>query len=154
MKDIAKLSVFLDKFTDKVIKNVAKAQQDTAKEIWQDVVNNAPVDTGNYIASIKVGDTIKEGNTIKTEIYTNASVSTLNGKTYNLGYLLENGTSPHLILPVNAKMLHFVINGEDVFTKKVNHPGTIAQPHFKPALDKNINTYLNNIAKAVKEAEK
>lgn len=154
MKDIAKLSAYLDKFTNKVIENVAKTQRETAKTIWEDVVKNAPVDTGGYVSSIEVSPTVKEGNTIRTEIYTNATVSTLSGATYNLGYLLENGTSPHLIEPVNSNVLHFVVNGEDVFAKRVNHPGTVAQPHFQPALDKNVSTYLENIDRAVKEAEK
>lgn len=154
MKDINKLSVKIDKFTKQVIENIAKVQQETAKTIWEDVVNNAPMDTGGYISSIQVSPTEKEGNTIRTEIYTDATVSTLGGKTYNLGYLLENGTSPHLIEPVNAKMLHFVIGGQDIFAKRVNHPGTKAQPHFKPALDKNRRTYKENIRRAVKEAEK
>lgn len=154
MKDINKLSTYIDKFTKQVIENVSKVQQETAKTIWEDVVNNAPMNTGEYVSSIKVSPTEKKGNTIRTEIYTDATVSTLGGKTYNLGYLLENGTSPHLIEPVNAKMLHFVIGGQDIFAKRVNHPGTKAQPHFKPALDKNRRAYKENIRRAVKEAEK
>ena len=153
MKDISKLSAYLDKFTKQVIENVTKAQQETAQKVWEDVVNNAPMDTGNYVSSIQVSPTEKKGNTIRTEIYTDATVSTLGGKTYNLGYLLENGTSPHLIEPVNAKMLHFIIGGQDIFAKRVNHPGTVAQPHFKPALEKNESLYKENIARAVKEAE-
>lgn len=153
MRDIATLSAYLDKFTNKVIENVTKAQRETAESICEDVVDNAPMDTGGYISSIKISPTQHDGNTIKTEIYTDATVSTLGGATYNLGYLLENGTSPHLIEPVNANVLHFQIGGEDIFAKRVNHPGTTARPHFKPALEKNINTYLQNIDKAVKEAE-
>lgn len=154
MKDISKLSAYLHKFTDQVIENVVKAQSETARQVWEDVVNTAPMDTGGYVSSIKVSQTEKKGNTITTEIYTDATVSTLGGATYNLGYLLENGTSPHLIEPVNSNVLHFQIGGEDIFTKRVHHPGTIAQPHFQPALDKNRQTYLENIRKAVKEAEK
>lgn len=157
MRDIATLSAYLDKFTNKVIENVTKAQQETARTIWEDVINISSEkineNTGNYVSSIQVSPTEQNGNTIKTEIYTDATVSTLGGATYNLGYLLENGTSPHLIEPVNANVLHFQIGGEDIFTKRVNHPGTTARPHFKPALEKNINTYLQNIDKAVKEAE-
>ena len=153
MKDISKLSVTINKFTKNAIKNIEEAQRKTAQRIWEDVVNIAPMDTGNYVSSIQISPTLKDGNTIRTEIFTNATVSTLGGTTYNLGFLLENGTSPHLIEPVNANVLHFVINGEDIFAKRVHHPGTVAQPHFKPALDKNKITYVENIARAVKEAE-
>lgn len=153
MKDISKLTEYIGKFTDKVIQNVSKAQRETAEKVWEDIVQDAPMDTGNYVSSIKLGDTVKVGDTISTEIYTNATVSTMGGKTYNLGYLLENGTSPHLIEPVVANVLHFQINGEDIFAKRVYHPGTIAQPHFIPALMKNKQLYKENIKKAVKEAK-
>lgn len=47
---------------------------------------------------------------------------------------IENGTRPHVIVPRNAKALRFVVNGQVVFAKKVNHPGTRAYPAMGPAL--------------------
>lgn len=40
------------------------------------------------------------------------------------GYV-DQGTEPHIIKPVNAKVLHWVDanTGEDVFAREVNHPG-------------------------------
>ena len=35
----------------------------------------------------------------------------------------EYGTNPHPIRPVRAQVLHFIVNGDEVFTKYVNHPG-------------------------------
>ena len=40
--------------------------------------------------------------------------------------LLETGTAPHVITPKNASALAFNWNGQDVFFKRVNHPGTQA----------------------------
>lgn len=33
-------------------------------------------------------------------------------------------TKPHVIEAKNAKMLHYIKNGKDVFRKRVNHPGS------------------------------
>lgn len=38
-------------------------------------------------------------------------------------YVLQ-GTRPHLIRPRRAKALHFYVDGAEVFTKLVRHPGT------------------------------
>lgn len=45
---------------------------------------------------------------------------------YNLDYALihHEGSAPHTIVPVKAKVLHFKVGGVDVFVKQVNHPGT------------------------------
>ena len=155
MKDISKLSEYVDKFTNKVIENVTKAQQETAQKVWEDVVDNAPYKDGDYIASIRVSDTTKKGNTISTEIFTEAQVMTKSGNSYNLGLLLETGTNPHAI--PNAFGWGDKYGYDSVqYKKTLNpnwHPGTIAQPHFKPALEKNKSLYKENIKRAIKEAE-
>ena len=48
---------------------------------------------------------------------------------------VEFGTSPHVIRPNAKKALKFKSKGKAVFAKKVMHPGTRAQPFFRPALD-------------------
>lgn len=153
MKNIVSLSVDISNYGDRVIDNLMKAQSNTGYVVQQEAKYLAPVNTGKYRNSIELGETRYDGATITTDVYTKATVYTLSGKTYNLGKLLEEGTSPHLIEPVNSEYLHFKIMGEDIFTKRVNHPGTIAQPHFIPALQKNIALYKSNIRKAMKEAK-
>lgn len=154
MKDISKLSAYLDKFTDQVIENVVKAQSETAKNIQEDAKS---VFSGTeYAESIQVSDTEVKDNTISTEIFTDKTVDTKSGNVYNLGFLLETGTDPHAI--PNAFGWGDIYGYESEMYKRTLdpdwHPGTISQPHFKPALEKNVNTYLENIRKAVKEAEK
>ncbi|MDD4984189.1 MAG: hypothetical protein PHQ43_00170 [Dehalococcoidales bacterium] len=58
------------------------------------------------------------------------------------GYFVREGTAPHEIRPVRAKALRFQIGGQIVFARKVNHPGTAANPYhvrvyqrLKPQLD-------------------
>lgn len=48
---------------------------------------------------------------------------------------VEFGTSPHVIKPVNKKALKFKVDNKTIFSKKIMHPGTEAQPYFRPALD-------------------
>lgn len=145
-----KLSEKFDKISDKIIKNIIEAQRETAEIVCNDVKELAPKgETGKYAQSIKVGETNVTRDKITTQIYTEAKVVSTKGKEYNLGYLLETGTSPHLIEPVFAQALHFVINGEDIFAKLVHHPGTIAQPHFSTGLYMNRLIYKQKLNKAI-----
>lgn len=48
---------------------------------------------------------------------------------------VEEGTPPHVILPVNASVLRFVVPGVGVvFARVVNHPGTTATRWFATTL--------------------
>ena len=153
MKDINRLSIDILNFGNRAADNIIKAQSDTAYVIQQDAKNLAPEDTGAYKESIELGETQVNNGVITTSVYTDATVTTLSGTSYNLGRLLEEGTRPHEIRATNAQALHFTIMGNDVFVKSVLHPGTIAQPHFLPALNMNRALYVENIRKAVKEAK-
>lgn len=155
MKSIDRLSVDILNFGNRAVDNIVKAQRDTAETIWEDVIANAPYKTGEYISSIKVGDTTQSGYTINTTVYTDATViAKASGKSYNLGQLLEEGTMPHEIYPVESSVLRWIdVNGEVRFAKHVHHPGTVSQPHFLPALNKNRSVYIDNIRKAIKEAK-
>ena len=153
MKDINRLSVDILNFGNRAVDNIIKAQSDTAYVIQQDAKNLAPENTGAYKESIELGETQVNNGVISTSVYTDATVYTLSGTSYNLGRLLEEGTRPHEIRATNAQALHFTIMGKDVFAKSVLHPGTIAQPHFLPALNMNRALYVENIRKAVKEAK-
>lgn len=49
---------------------------------------------------------------------------------------VEYGTKPHVIRPVRAEYLVFKSkSGQWVRTKKVNHPGTKAQPFIRPVVN-------------------
>lgn len=147
MKTLDNLADFIEKKANNIDNIVAKIQDKVAEKIRNDVVENAPYKTGMYVDSIKVYPTEIKNNTITTFIGTNLWVGpTLSeGKSYNLGYLLEHGTLPHDIYPYDTNSLKFEIDGKVVFAKHVWHPGTIAQPHFRLALEKNKKFYKDNI---------
>ena len=159
MKNIYSLNVDLVNFSNKVIENIKNAQSNTAYVIQQDVKYFAPDDKGIYKQSIQLGETTYDGSTIKTSVYTDATVSAKsNGNTYNLGMLLETGTDPHAIPNAWGKGYTYGYTGPDGRYHKGTmdpdwHPGSIPQPHFLPALNRNIALYKNNIKKAVKEAK-
>jgi hypothetical protein len=43
------------------------------------------------------------------------------------------GTQAHPIEPVSARALHFFVDGDEVFTKHVEHPGTSPNPYNRVA---------------------
>lgn len=150
MKDISNLETDITHIFGNITDRLINVQKETAINIMNDAKRLAPVgETGEYRNSIKVSDTKVTENSIETMIYTDAKVSSLEGQSYNLGYLLENGTQPHTILPKNSDTLVFNIDGETIFAKKVSHPGTNPQPHFIPALQKNKFKYKVNVVKAM-----
>ena len=151
MKLISQLSIDLERASKKVIDNLIQAQQDAAKDIWNEVVSTAPMKTGGFITSIEVSPTTRENDTIKTLIGSKLTVTSLEGKSYNLGKLLETGTMPHKIVAVNARVL---TDGENFFGKEVNHPGTRAYNFYQNALNKNKTNYKKRIKQAVKEGMK
>lgn len=58
------------------------------------------------------------------------------GSDHPIAELHAKGTRPHVILPRNARALRFTVAGGDVvFAKRVNHPGTRANPYLEQALE-------------------
>jgi hypothetical protein len=47
---------------------------------------------------------------------------------------VEFGTKAHIIEPKNKQALRFKIGNKTIITKKVQHPGTDAQPFIRPVL--------------------
>lgn len=109
---------------DLVVKTGLKIEQ-TAKE-------TAPVNTGNYRSEINYDGA-------------NAVIARAN---YSAD--IEYGTGAHIISPVTAKALHFKKDGQDVFAKKVNHPGTKPNPVMRNAAAK----VQKEIPQIWKEAQK
>ena len=84
---------------------------------------NCPVDKGRLKNSINLNPSIPG--------YANYILS----DAVEYGAAVEFGTAPHIIRPNAMKALKFKSGGKNVFAKKINHPGTRAQPFFRPALD-------------------
>lgn len=158
MKNFSSFSIDLSKFGDKLIENLIKEQSNTGYVIQQDAKFFAPANTGEYRRTIKLKETTFDGKEIRTEVYTDATVSTKDGINYNLGRLLEEGTRPHAIPNAWGKGYTFGYMDELGNYHKGTmdpdwHPGTPEQPHFIPALQRNVRLYKTNIGKAIKEAK-
>lgn len=90
-----------------VLKNAtASTLQEAGFKVEDEAKKTAPVDSGYYRNNI--------GFDGKNKVIANADYSAA----------LEYGTKPHVIEPKAAKALHFQSDGQDVFAKRVNHPGT------------------------------
>ena len=50
--------------------------------------------------------------------------------------LLQNGTKPHVIEAKRAGMLRFMVNGQVLFRRRVNHPGTAERPFVSEARER------------------
>lgn len=102
-----------------VLKNAtASTLQEAGFKIEEEAKKAAPANTGYYRNNI--------GFDGRNKVIANASYSAD----------IEYGTKPHVIEPKTAKALHFQSDGEDVFTKKVNHPGTKPNPVMRNAAHK------------------
>jgi len=82
----------------------------------------------------RVGGNLKTS--IGFKVYETKSMVQI-GTPVEYGIFVEKGTVPHLILPKNARVLSWMGPAGRVFTMKVNHPGTAAQPFLTPAVEEN-----------------
>lgn len=80
----------------------------------------------------------KRSGKVKKSLKTRFRAAKCEGQVYTkvpYAHILEYGAKGHEIKAKNKKVLHFVRNGEDVFTKKVKVPKFLARPYLKPAYD-------------------
>ena len=153
MKTLDDLIKRFEQWQKNIDKQLMEAQEQTAKQVWEDVITNAPFKNGDYVSSIVIDGPVKEKNEIKTFIGSDMSVGPTKwtgGKVYNLGYLLENGTYEHAIPNAFGYGFYYGFTDEKgVYHKgtldKDWHPGTFAQPHYAMALIKNKKLYKDNI---------
>lgn len=62
-------------------------------------------------------------------------------------HMVEFGTSAHKILPSKAKVLSF----GGVLTRRIDHPGAIAKPFMRPAMDGSLNATLVAVGSYIKK---
>lgn len=169
MKNIKELGKDLDSFQKRLEEKLMKAQRESAEQIQKDVIKHLGHSSGKYADSIKVEETKKEDGVIKTNIYTD--LKSKDG--YFIGRMVENGTGIYALEPhightntfkesgyqywyVPAEEIDrpigkiILIDGVEFYVAKAQKP----KPHWKPALEEDIQVYKRNIAQAVKEAKK
>lgn len=116
---------------DRMPRDLSKFKQNTLKDFQKLLLSNikkskTPRNTGEYLGSWKNGS-------IKNNI---AIVETPMGLLF---VILElQGRKPGRISKKTAKVLHFQVNGQDVFVAFVDHPGFKEIPHVRPAMKKTL----------------
>lgn len=153
MKSFNDLADKFEKMAQNIDKKMIEANEKTAQQVWEDVIENAPMGTGAYIESIQIYPTEIKDNKITTFIGSNLTVGPTKwtgGAEYNLGYLLENGTFEHAIPNAFGKGFYYgYIDANGRFHKgtldKDWHPGSVAIPHYSIALIKNKKLFKDNI---------
>ncbi|MFB0518410.1 MAG: HK97 gp10 family phage protein [Acidobacteriota bacterium] len=80
--------------------------------------------TGALTRSIRRGGMGWHGNKLRGEVTTGVPYAEH----------VEAGTRPHPIVARKGRVLHFVVEGRDVFTPRVSHPGSKPYPFLGPAI--------------------
>jgi HK97 gp10 family phage protein len=102
---------------------LSKFLEESAKMVFEEVKNRAPVKTGRLresISLIKVND-----------------LHYVVGSPLEYAVFVERGTRPHIIRPKRARALRFVVGGETVFAARVVQPsrgGLVITPKRRKAL--------------------
>jgi hypothetical protein len=159
MRDITEMATVLTNKLEQKLEKLKEAQRETAKVIWEDTVNEAPVTEANYISSIQVSDTKEEKDVIKTSVFSDLLVGGDIPKWQNvpLAAFMEWGTGPlgestnsydHGYSYTTDAPWNFIAQMQYELTGTW---GMEARPHFYPALQKNVALYKDNIRKALKE---
>lgn len=167
MKNINELGKDLSGFQKRLEEQLIKKQKETAEQIKKDVIKHLGHSSGKYVDSIQVSNTEKKDGVIKTNIYTD--LKSKDG--YFIGRMVENGTGiyalePHIGYTNTFKMSEYqywyvpaeevdrpigkviLIDGVEFYVAKAQKP----KPHWKPALEEDIEVYKKNISQAVKGA--
>lgn len=119
--DITKLAEALQRTAEQSGITTQQVMIQSANHIMAEMESRTPVKTGALRQSLAI------------KVETNKVI--IGPNTPYAGFV-EFGTKPHVIRPKRPDgVLVFTINGTKVFTKKVNHPGTKAQPYVVPAFE-------------------
>lgn len=112
---------FLDKLTDNSQRIISGFLEMVLEELAGNAIREAPVDEGKLASNIGV---IKFSDFVW-------------GLLIDVAYWrpVQFGSKPHIIRPVNAKVLRFQTKGSVVFAKFVNHPGNDPNPFIDRAID-------------------
>jgi len=143
MSDITIDGSEFDAFADK-LRAVAEELDDavdagvrkTALQVERSAKQETPVDTGTLRSSIQTARVDVGEHIVGTNVEYAPDV--------------EFGTRPHVITPDEADALAFKgTGGEMVFTRRVEHPGTPAQPFLRPAVRDHQSDLVENINDAI-----
>jgi hypothetical protein len=121
--DLTKLAIDLNNAGEMAGRSLDDVMLFVANSMVADMQSIVPVDTGNLKSSIKVV-VMSRG---KIEIGPDTLMAPY-------AWDVEYGTKPHVIEAKPGKVLRFQVGERIVYTRRVNHPGTRAQPYVRPVV--------------------
>lgn len=126
--DLPKIAARLEPRISQVVRKVAFDIEAKAKML-------APVDTGNLKGGIQ---TTTDG--MSAEVTAHADYAAY----------VEYGTKPHKITAKDGGFLRFMVGGQWVQVKEVNHPGTAAQPFMTPAAEEMRPVFIAAVTQVIR----
>lgn len=120
---------------------IVDAMEEAVLLVEASAKENAPVDSGRLRSRI-ASEVVRIGSD---------TVKGLIGTDVEYAPFVEFGTASHTIT-ADSGYLHFTVDGEEVFAKSVQHPGTEPQPFLRPAIEQHRADIRQIFADAVEEA--
>ena len=121
---IARIKVEIAKIPRNKDKFVKDTLQDFQELLLKFIDEKAPRKTGDYAKSWKKGKLRMNVTTVETP----------QGELFEI--LEFQGRRPGRIEKKVAEVLHFLVSGQDVFVRFVDHPGFDEIPHVRPSMRK------------------
>jgi hypothetical protein len=134
------------------------AVKDGARPKLLETMNKVAISMQGYVQSQKLSGQVlnrRTGN-LRNSIFervkdSTTAVSAVTGTGLSYAKALEDGAAPHVILPVRAKMLSFIVGGRRVFAKSVNHPGNRAYHYLRDTLTETAPANIEKIRASMGE---
>lgn len=132
---------------------IAKAQEDSAKELAEAMRARAPKKTGRYAESIEAGKLAGRNDGRKPIGMQETKDPNAWGVFASyLWRFIEFGTRPHTIKAKRTSDLVFYVNGQKIVTPQVSHPGINKQPHIFPTYRQYKKRIRRRMLRAIRNA--
>lgn len=144
------LATGLAKFPKAMAQAIGSAMQRQNQILVSYIQRNKLSSTGANSVGVKSG-TLRASVNATTPTVSESEVSSQIGTSVLYAIYQEAGTKAYTIVPKRASVLSFLVGGERVFAKKVNHPGLKARKMFETALQEKQDDYNQALLQAVDE---
>lgn len=132
VSEVKQLAKDIRRHADETGPRAAEVVQKGGHDVLATAMVNTPVDTGFLRESESLDSIVGRGAGGRYQAGLGFEV----GPTADYGGFVEEGVPhPYTITAKDGGMLHFVVNGQDVFVKSVVHPPSPPQPYLAPAFD-------------------
>ncbi len=127
----------IENIKDEVMQAIRKITDYAAADLEGNLQEESPVDHGRL-----QGSWVREiVNQLTQRIYSTAEYA----------LVVSEGSDPYEILPVNAQALRFVIDGDVVFAKRVQHPGIEGTGYIDTAIGRTEDRVEDFVDRALSE---